>query len=252
MAIIGPKDLPTVLHVNSTEMKKYALSQLGGSSVEVELEESQLESCLRVTGDFIAGYFPNEQRLAVFWTEPLRPTYPMPEDAYCVQEVSWDGGSSSFHDVFSADYYILNIGLLNNTNSLLLDYHLLQSYRKFSQKVLGTEGHWDVINEVDGDTTQQLIRLYPTPKGAFPVVVLYCPIINHFRSPTAKALANKMLVAEAKGMLGAARRKIAGFPAPGGTIALDGDALCSESKDEKEKIIAEAILLGDPMPIGLW
>ena len=252
MAIIGPKDLPTILQVNSTEMKKYVLGQFGWPTVEVELTEDQLETCLRVTGDFIATYFPNEQRLAVFTTEPLKSTYPMPADAYAVQEVSWDGGSTSFHDVFSADYYIMNIGLLNNTSTLLLDYHMLQSYRKFSQKILGTEGHWEVINEVDGDTTQQLIRLYPTPKGAFPVVVLYHPIISHFRSPTAKLLVNKMLVAEAKGILGMVRRKISGFPSPGGTITLDGESLVAESKEEKKDIVDEAIKLGEPMPIGLW
>lgn len=252
MAIIGPKDLPTILRVNSTPMKHYVLTQLGWPNVEVELTEAQFETCLRVTGDFIATYFPLEQRLATFVTEPLRSTYPMPDDAYAIQEVSWDGGSTSFHDPFSADYFILNAGIMNNYNTLLLDMHLLQHYRKFSQKILGTEGHWDVINEVDGDTTQQLIRLYPTPKGVTNVVVLYHPIINHFRSPTAKLLAHKMLLAEAKGILGMSRRKISGFPAPGGAINLDGEALVAESKEEKKDIIDEAIKLGEPMPIAVW
>lgn len=252
MAIIGPKDLPVVLQADSTEMKSYILHKLGHPNNEVEITEAQLETVLRTTGDFIAGYFPREQRMQVLWTEPLRATYPMPTDAYWIQEVSWDGGSTSFHDVFSTDYYVVNTGMLGGTQNLLTDYHLLQAYRKFSQKILGTEGHWEVINEVDGDTTKQLIRLYPTPKGAFPVVVLYIPVVKYFRSPQAKDIAYRMMLAEAREMVGLSRRKMSGFPAPGGTIQLDGAELVTEAREDREKIKAEAILLGEPMPIGLW
>jgi hypothetical protein len=56
-----------------------------------------------VTGDFIAGYFPREQRLAVFYTQPLVPTYPMPEDAYWIQQVAWDPVTSRIDDVFGAE-----------------------------------------------------------------------------------------------------------------------------------------------------
>ena len=119
------------------------------------------------------------------------------------------------------------------------------------QEVLGTVGHWEVINEtVDGGPGDQLIRLYPTPKGSFPVVVLYYPVVTAFRSPQAKMLAYDMLLAEAKIMVGALRRKIAGIPMPdGGQLALDGEALAAEGKEEREAIIEKAIMLGEPMPI---
>jgi len=77
----------------------------------------------------------------------------------------------------------LNIGNISGIQNILTDYHLLQAYRRFSSKILGTEGHWDVVGEGDGGPGDQLIRLYPTPKGAFPVVVVYYPVVNHFRSP---------------------------------------------------------------------
>jgi hypothetical protein len=51
-------------------------------------------------------------------------------------------------------------------------------------------------------------------------------------------------------MVGSARRKIAGIPMPdGGSLALDGEALASEGKEEKAALIEKAIHLGEPLPI---
>lgn len=153
-----------------------------------------------------------------------------------------------------------NIGNISGIQNILTDYHLLQAYRKFSQKILGTEGHWEVINEgdstVEGDALSakdQKIRLYPTPKGAFPVVVLYIPVVTHFRSPQARALVYDMMLAEAKIAVGSARRKINGLPTPdGGTINYDGGDLISEGEKIKEDIFNKAIQLGEPIGPHQW
>jgi len=146
-----------------------------------------------------------------------------------------------------------NIGNISGIQNILTDYHLLQSYRRFSQKVLGTEGHWDVVGEVDGGPGEQLIRLYPTPKGAFPVVVMYYPVVNHFRSPQAKHVAYDMLLAEAKIMVGQVRRKLAGIPLPdGSSLGLDGEALIAEGTEERNGLIEKAIYLGEPLQIVKW
>lgn len=153
-----------------------------------------------------------------------------------------------------------NIGNISGIQNILTDYHLLQAYRKFSQKVLGTEGHWEVINEgnstVEGDSLSakdQLIRLYPTPKGAFPVVVLYVPVVTHFRSPQARAVCYDMMLAEAKIAVGSSRRKISGMPTPdGGSISYDGSDLVSEGEKMKEDTIKKAIDLGEPIGFHMW
>lgn len=253
MAIIAPTDLPVVLRVKSDPMKAYVMAMLGYSAVDVEITEQQFEIVLRTTGDFIAGYFPKEQRFAVFTTQPFVATYPMPEDAYWIYDVSWDPTVTRLDDVFGAEAYLFNIGNITGIQNMLTDYHLLQSYRRFASKILGTEGHWEVLGEGDGGPGDQKIRLYPTPKGAYQVVVMYMPVVNKFRSPQAKLIANELLLAEAKCMVGAVRRKIAGIPMPdGGSLALDGDALAQEGKEEKEAIIQKAIYLGEPLPIGKW
>lgn len=260
MAILGPTDLPSVLKLRSEPMKKYVLSKLGHPVTEVEMTEDQWETIWRVAGDFIAGYFPREQKLGVFYTSPLQSTYPLPKDAYWVQEVSWDPVTTRIDDVFGAESFLFNIGNISGIQNILTDYHLLQAYRKFSQKILGTEGHWEVINEgnsnVESDmlsAKDQLIRLYPTPKGAFPVVVLYIPVVNHFRSPQARQLCYDMMLAEARIAVGMARRKISGMPTPdGGSINYDGSDLVQEGEKDKEEIVDKAIKLGEPAGIWTW
>lgn len=110
MAILGPTDLPLVLKVQSDPIKKYVLTKLGYPAVDVELTEDQFETILKTSGDFIAGYFPREQRLAVFQTRPLVSTYPMPADAYWIQEIQWDPVTTSVSDIFGAESYLFCFG----------------------------------------------------------------------------------------------------------------------------------------------
>ena len=139
-----------------------------------------------------------------------------------------------------------NVGNVTGIQNILLDYHLLLAYRKFSQRVLGTEGQWEVLGN-------NRIKLFPTPRGTFPVMVEYLPKITYFRSPMAKEITKRMMVAEAKIMLGNIRSKFAGLPAPdGGTLSMNGEALRTEGQTEKDKCLEDAIKLGEPLPILLW
>lgn len=249
MAIIGPEQLPLVLKVPSDPVKFEILSTLGHPVVLVELTESQLEQSIRVTGDFIAQYFPFQEKYAFFNTQPLVSTYDLPSDAYWVKDVKWDPATTRIGDIFGAESFLFNVGNVTGIQNILTDLHLLQAYRKFSQKVLGTEGQW----EFKGDNQ---IRLFPTPRGSFPVVIEYFPVVNRFnggRSVQAKEITKRMLVAEAKIMLGNSRSKFGNIPAPdGGSLNLNGDALRTEGQAEKEQALQDAILLTEPLPIILW
>lgn len=139
-----------------------------------------------------------------------------------------------------------NIGNVTGIQNILLDYHLLQAYRKFSQRVLGTEGQW----EVKGNNK---ITLFPLPRGTFPVVVEYFPVVRSWRTPWARELVKRAMVAEAKIMLGNARSKFNGIPSPdGGTMTFNGDALRTEGQEEKKQCVQDAILHGEPLPIIIW
>lgn len=253
MAITGPEDLPYVFKIKDTDpIKKYVITQLGGSSVRIELHEDQFETNIRVAADWISQYFPREQRLAVFNTQPLQATYPLPKNAYWIQEVAWSP-TATVADIFGAESYLFNIGQVSGVDQALTDYHLLQAYRKTASKILATEGHWEVINEGGEGPGNQVIRLYPTPKGSFPVVVMYMPVVTHFRSPEAKLLLCDYITAKMKKCLGMVRRKVANMPSPtGGTLATDGAELIAEADKELEEITKRAIELGEPMHIYVW
>ncbi|MBD3408199.1 MAG: hypothetical protein GF411_18905 [Candidatus Lokiarchaeota archaeon] len=133
-----------------------------------------------------------------------------------------------------------NIGNITGIQNMLLDYHLLQSYRKFSQRVLGTEGSWEA-------TSDRKLRLKPTPKGSFPVVVRYIPSIDEFTLPSAREICIRAIIAQAKQMIGMVRRKMS-LPSPdGGIMTLDGAEMVSEGREEYKECIQDAIRLGEPL-----
>lgn len=106
MAIIGPPDLPAVLKVPSDPIKFEVMSTLGHPVVMVELTEPQLEQAIRVTGDFIANYFPYEERYAYFNSQPLVNEYDLPTDAYWVKDVKWNPATTRIGDIFGAESFL--------------------------------------------------------------------------------------------------------------------------------------------------
>jgi hypothetical protein len=219
------------------------LSELGHPVVAVEITEPQLEQAIRTGGSFVSAYFPKECKMAYFYTQPLVGDYDLPADAYWIQQVNWDPATTRIGDIFGAESFLFNIGNVSGLQNILLDYYLLQHYRKASQRFLGTEGQW----EVKGNNK---IRLIPTPRGSFPVVVEYFPRIYQFRSTQAREICKRMMVAETKIMVGHARGKFSNIPAPGGgNMGLNGEALRTEGMQEKEKALQDAILLGEPLSV---
>lgn len=106
MAIIGPEQLPLILKVPSDPVKFEILSTLGHPTVMVELTETQLEQAIRITGDFIAQYFPYEEKIAFFNTQPLVNEYPLPPDAYMIRDVKWDPATTRIGDIFGAESFL--------------------------------------------------------------------------------------------------------------------------------------------------
>lgn len=109
MAIIGPADLPHVLKVESDPLKHRVLTAMGWPVVNVELDESQLEAIMRYAADWAATYLPIQSNFAYFYTQPLQGEYDLPDDAYWVESVDWDGipgPRNAFFDVFGAEMFL--------------------------------------------------------------------------------------------------------------------------------------------------
>lgn len=252
MAISGPDDLPLVLKVDSNPLKLLAIKELGHPVVLVELMEPQFECELRRIGDFISEYFPLEERYAFFMTQPLQSEYPIPEDAYWIRNISWDPATTRIDDIFGAESFLFNIGNISGIQNILTDYHLLQSYRKFSQRILGTEGQWEFKPGSTGESPK--IRLFPMPRGSFPVIVEYLPSVSQFHKPSNAEIVRRAFLARMKMILGRIRSKYAsGIPGPdGSSITFDGESLLAEGKEEWESIVEYAISLGEPLSIYLY
>ena len=241
MAILTKHDLPLILKVDSNEIKKYVWSMLGYPVVQVEITEDQFETVLRTAGDFIAHYFHHEMKVSYFYTKSNISEYNFPQDAYWIKEVWWDAATSNVNDIFSADSYLFNVGNIVSPQTILTDYVMLQQYRRFSRKILGTEGHWEIL----GDK----IKLLPVPKGTYPVVIVYIPSISSFNTPHARRLTMDMAVAECKIILGNIRGKYGSMPGPDGAVTMDGDAIRTQGLEEKKNIIDEAIKLSEPLVV---
>lgn len=246
-----------MFRINSEPIKRYILHRLGHPHVRVEINDDQLNDIIRVGASFIAQYFEGEQRLAVFNTVPMQSAYAMPSDAWMVQSVDWDPFIGSLADVFDVRFHMFNNVNLTNFGTMVLDYHLLNHFRRHTAKILGSEGRWEVTNEVPytsiGDelsASKQLIRLYPTPKSVYPVMVTYIPCITSFKTPTSRQLTYDYLTAEAMIMVGMVRRKMQGLSTPdGGTLSLDGESLVKEGFDQKKLILDSIKDFDEPLPI---
>lgn len=144
--------------------------------------------------------------------------------------------------------FALNIGNITGIQQLLTDYHMLLSYRKFAQRVLGIEGEWEY--KVSTNT----IRLFPLPKGSFPVIIQYIPIVDTIDSPQAQELLNRAIVAYTKIIVGHARKKYGGLPSPdGGTINMDGAELVTSGEEAiKNELIEFAKKNGEPLKAYLF
>jgi hypothetical protein len=123
MAIIGPRDLPVVLKVDSNPLKLRVMHHFGYPTINVELSEDQLEELLRVTGDFIATYFPMSERYAYFYTKPLIDSYDFPADAYWIKDIGWDPVMNRIQDIFGAEMFLFCFGgafkILRSDNELI-------------------------------------------------------------------------------------------------------------------------------------
>jgi hypothetical protein len=228
-----------VLKLNLNSTKQEVLAHFGHPVVQVELEEIHFDTIFRTAGNFIAGYFPFEEKIATFYTKPLVNEYDLPPDAYWIKQVKWDPSVTRIGDIFGAESFLFNIGNITGLQGMLLDYHLIQAYRKFSQRVLATEGRW----EVKGNNK---IRLLPIPRGTYPVFVEYFPCVEEFRSPWARELTKRIVMAEAAMILGNIRSKRA-LPTPdGGTTTFNGEDLLTWGREEREKVLKDAINLTEP------
>ena len=93
--------------------------------------------------------------------------------------------SPALDDIFGAESFLFNIGNISGVQNILTDYHLLQSYRKFSQRILGNEGTWEFkvergeanSNAGVGKNYGGTIKLFPVPIALSADSIILIPLL---------------------------------------------------------------------------
>lgn len=112
-----------VLKLDLNPTKLEVLAHFGHPSIKIELEEIHFESIFRSVGNFIAGYFPFEEKIATFYTKPLVTEYDLPPDAYWIKQVKWDPAVTRIGDIFGAESFLFcfadGFKILNSDDTLI-------------------------------------------------------------------------------------------------------------------------------------
>lgn len=226
-------------------------TQLGAPLVPVELTDEQLRSCL-----FNAVYQFNRWRNFredLIYTDLISASdgigYIIPPEVGGSENITeiivkprWPFSFTNNVDDILTNIYLQSI--FNNKSSTsagggLTSYYLTLSTIKDMNIILGTQVKWDIIN---GN-----LYIHPEPGNGTRIGIRYRSAITLDEINSNFFIRNYVL-AEAKIILGTIRSTFGGqIPGGGEMINIRGEALISEGKEEKDKLIQEMIATSQPL-----
>lgn len=252
--------------MTAEEAQEWALRQLGGDVVRIELRRQHVVDCWNNT---VRWWIARRgvKRHAVVQTTPGISEYAMPGDCDQVIQVWFPGGR---FDVIAAvnPYAFLDVDMLPVAFSTVTGVpggqfystlHQILSHAETARRVMGAEPDWEY------DKEHNTVRIFPANQRAGTVVARYASTRFVAEDPVPPATFPKndlreirfrdrdillrYLLADLKGVLGRIRAKyVDGMPSAGGTKTMDGDSLMGESQSEKEALTEELLGLSDPIP----
>jgi hypothetical protein len=224
-----------------TTIRDYVLAQLGHPVVRVELSPYQIRTCID-DGISKMNYH------APLWTKQIAvfdasaginlyelPKYMLDNLEYVVYKktllsIQSQAGTLEFDffiKYFQDNFLFQNFGIA--------DFYLLQQNLEMTRKILSQEGSFNVV---DG----KYLWISPTPVVTpQQVIVEYRALSSDSIHPAYRNWIQKYSLACAKGVLGQIRGKYAVLPSPGGGSQLNGDALLTQSQQEKQALMEELI-----------
>lgn len=258
------------------ELINWIRRKLGEPMVKVELHDSQIEDCLFNAREEYIKWASGSATDEVFFTIALSAgidTYELPSGVTEVIKVK--EFSTSMHGIntlFTTENYMYNQGMLSFLHNLgsysIIDYYLALGFLELIERLFPYYYNWRY------DRINNKIRVRPTPSFDLGDEQVGYLLVHSFMlagtdentfTELDDAVYNIMwdetwvrnyALACAKETLGLVRRKFANFTSIGNEgISLDGDALISEAKEEKDKL--EERLRNDEegnqgWPIYMW
>jgi hypothetical protein len=245
------------------QIKDHIQLILGAPTIQLELDQQQLDHAVDLALDVFEDYAPREYfQYYVFNATPGRSVYKMPPDVGIVRNIFYKTTPQiafSSHDLDGAlplDYFypgggygsVGGGGMIDPTTPIwghMGEWVLYKQYEQMYANISSQTGGWEWLGDMS------TIKLYPTPFRNTSVIVHYLQKCKDWGKST-QAMREGAL-AYAKIMLGRVRSKYSGTFGPANSgLTLDGVALLQEGNDELKQWKEDLIYrYGEILPITL-
>jgi hypothetical protein len=254
---LGPR--PNRIKVRE-QIKDYILFMLGAPTLKIELDEQAIDFCCDQALKIVEEYAGREYyTYYTFVTTPGQSVYEMPPDVGYIRNVFYNKmpnfafNASDLGGVIPVEYftgfggggggYSTGGGIFTPQIPQwghMGEWVLYKQYEQMYSRLGSQIGGWEWVGGYGH------IKLYPTPCGGTTVIVHYMQRMKDWREVT-QAMQEGALT-YAKEILGRIRGKYPAPPGPGGGMQLDGQALLSEAKEERDKWKEELIYKFGDLP----
>jgi len=243
------------------QIKEYCLHMLGAPVVKLEFDEQNLDFCVDQAMKVFEDYAGKEYfSYYVFNTTPGKSIYEMPPEIGMIRNVYYkETGTFAFQSTdlngaIPIEYFYpggayasIQGGLIDPVQPMwgrMGEWALYKQYEQMYSRVSSNLGGWEFIG---GFNT---IKLYPVPFRVQKVIVHYMQKQKDWAEVT-QAIQEGALT-YLKEILGRIRSKYQSVPGAGGSVALDGQQLLQEAREDRQKWFDDLIYkFGDILPITL-
>jgi hypothetical protein len=231
-------------------LKKYVLRQLGWPLIRVEITDEQLYDCIFDAVELYQEYAAIDysyEELSVSGNQAIIPETINPKFIY---EVIFprDYFDSLSAGLASSGYEATLGGVLpydSSGRSPLVDdfdiaqYFLYMQHMEDFKKIIGMKKSWEIID--------RKIHIFPASSRINKIGLIYKGMLNE-KSISSTSWIKSFAVAKAKIIVGTIRSKLGGFSSTGTNIAVDGEALKSEGREDVAALKERLYTIGIPMP----
>jgi hypothetical protein len=239
------------------QIKDYVLHMLGAPVVKLEFDEQNLDFCVDQAMKVFEDYAGREYfSYYVFNTVGGKSIYEMPPDVGLIRNVFYKetgsfafqssdlGGSIPIEYFYPGGAYAsIQGGLIDPIQPIwgrMGEWVLYRQYEQMYSRVSSNLGGWEYLG---GFNT---IKLYPVPFRSQKVIVHYMQKQKDWAEVT-QAMQEGALT-YAKEILGRIRSKYQSVPGAGGSVAMDGQQLLQEAREDRQKWFEDLIYKFGDLP----
>lgn len=239
------------------QIKDYVLHMLGAPVVKLEFDEQNLDFCVDQAMKVFEDYAGREYfSYYVFNTVGGKSIYEMPPDVGLIRNIFYKetgsfafqssdlGGSIPVEYFYPGGAYAsIQGGLIDPIQPIwgrMGEWVLYKQYEQMYSRVSSNLGGWEYLG---GFNT---IKLYPVPFRNQKVIVHYMQKQKDWAEVT-QAMQEGALT-YAKEILGRIRSKYQSVPGAGGSVAMDGQQLLQEAREDRQKWFEDLIYKFGDLP----